>query len=370
MGNFTSRQFRFFPLWALLSLAVLLPPAEASDVEKQIWVYFGANLGYTSVKPTDAIRESSRDGYASHLKVLGSKYWEKWVGDLGLGYQHHYASGVDRFSIRPNGTVNVRTRSLFLELSPRYRLDSNWQLGAAFNGFFGTDVAFGESTGADTESFVLAGGARVDYEMPGEEHRWRFGAQILHDLTVKNRGVWWVMADVQFGIPTMVGGDSPAAAEPEPAPVVVAPKRPVAPTFAEVTEQKGVKIYLGEAVLRFETASARLRPSSKQILVKVAKYLKKSPAAWKEMRVEGHADKRGKFAYNQRLSLARAQKVKSELATLGIPKKKVTAEGFGPTRPIDPAEDLEAYALNRRVELWLDGVTEPDVLVRDLNELK
>jgi len=40
------------------------------------------------------------------------------------------------------------------------------------------------------------------------------------------------------------------------------------------------------------------------------------------------------------------------------------------TRPIDPADDLEAFALNRRVELWIDGVANPEALVRDLNELK
>ena len=50
--------------------------------------------------------------------------------------------------------------------------------------------------------------------------------------------------------------------------------------------------------------------------------------------------------------------------------KKLKSEGFGPTRPIDPADDLEAYALNRRVELSLDGVTDPEAIVRDLNELK
>jgi outer membrane protein OmpA-like peptidoglycan-associated protein len=62
--------------------------------------------------------------------------------------------------------------------------------------------------------------------------------------------------------------------------------------------------------------------------------------------------------------------VKLELVKLGAPKDKLSTEGFGPTRPIDPADDVEAYALNRRVELWIDGVTDPDAVVRDLNELK
>ncbi len=363
-----------FLIPALLTLGVGLPRANASEVEQRLWLYFGADLGYTAVKPDATLRESSRSGYAAHLKVLGSKYWEKWVGDLGIGYQQHQASGNDRFSVLPDATINVKTRSAFVEFSPRYRLDPNWQLGAAFNGFFGTDVAFDESTATDNSGFALAGGVRVDYETPGEAHRWRFGAQILHDITIAGRGIWWMMADIQFGIPLFGGESAPAAVEPAPAPspvpVVETPKRPVAPKFAEVTPEKGVKVYLGEAVLRFKTASAELRPSSKQILEKVAKYLKKSPDSWQKMRVDGHADKRGKIEYNNRLSKARAEKVKSELAKLGVPKKKLTAEGFGPSHPIDPADDLEAYALNRRVELSIDGVTDPEAIVRDLNDLK
>lgn len=353
---------------ALLLFCFGAAPVKASDEEKNLWLYFGANLGYTTVKPADGIRESSRDGYAAHLKVLGSKYWEEWVADLGVGYQHHMASGSDQFSPQADGTVRVKTRSAFIELSPRYRFGPSWQLGAVFNGFFGTDVAFDESAVLNNSNFALAGGARVDYETPGQWHRWRFGAQIMHDLTVADRGVWWVMADIQFGLPVILGGSKTAAA---PAAPVISPQtRPIAPRFAEVTPEKGVKIYLGEAVLRFKTASAELRPSSKQILEKVAQYLKKAPGAWMKMRVEGHADKRGQFQYNQRLSKLRAEAVRDELSDLGIPKKKLSAEGFGPVRPIDPAEDLEAYALNRRVELSLDGVNDPDSLARDLNDLE
>lgn len=342
------------------------------DPAERLWLYFGADLGYTSVSPGDGIRESDRDGYAVHLKILLSKYTRNWVGDLGLGYAHHVASGSDRFSPLADATVRVKTRPAFVEFSPRYRLDVHHQIGLVLNGFFGTDVAFDESTSDPDQSFALAGGARYNWETaPGERSRWRFGAQVLRDLTVGDRGIWWVMADVQFGIPLVFGGGETAAPPAEPASAVVeAPKRPVAPRFAELTPEKSVKVYLGEAVLRFKTASSELRPSSRQILDKVAKYLNQAPDAWQKMRVDGHADKRGQLDYNMRLSKARADRVKRELAKLGVAANKLTADGFGPTRPIDPAEDLEAYALNRRVELWIDGVVNPEALVRDLNELK
>jgi outer membrane protein OmpA-like peptidoglycan-associated protein len=343
------------------------------DPTRKLWLYFGADAGYTSVKPSSGSRESDRDGYAIHFKALLSKYTRDWVGDLGLGYSFHSASGADKFSPLANARVKVVTRAGFVEFSPRYRLDVHNQLGLVLNGFFGTDVGFNEATTGTTTNFALAGGIRYDWETdPSEERRWRFGVQALHDITVSNRGIWWVMADVQFGFPISIGA-AKAAPPPIPAPVPVAaapPARPTAPQFAEVTPEKSVKVYLGEAVLRFKTASAELRPSSKQILQKVAKYLNQSPDAWAKMRVDGHADKRGKLDYNMRLSKSRADKVARELAKLGVPKNKLAAEGYGPTRPIDPADDLEAYALNRRVEIWIDGVANPEALVRDLNELK
>ncbi len=357
------------------------PAAHAGDGDDALWLFLGANLGYTSVSPASSSRESKRSGYAVHARGLLSKYWTRWVADLGVGYQHHTASGRDRFSVLNEPTVKVKTRSAFVEFSPRYRLDRHWQLGAVANGFFGTDVAFDESISRDNKSFALAGGLRADYETnfgktEARANRWRFGAQILRDLTVADRGIWWFMADVQFGFSlarTPKSGEAGAiytsAAEVNAAPVAP-PKRAVAPRFAEVTPEKAVKIYLGEAVLRFKTASSELRPSSRQILEKVSIYLKGSPDAWKTMRVDGHADKRGKLEYNMRLSKARAERVKRELGRLGVPKEKITTEGFGPTRPIDTEDDLEAYALNRRVELWIDGVNDPDTLVRDLNELK
>jgi outer membrane protein OmpA-like peptidoglycan-associated protein len=343
------------------------------DPLERLWLFGGLDFGYTSVRPKSGTHESDRDGYAIHGKLLLSKYTREWIGDLGLGYSDHTASGADQFSPLANATVRVHTRAAYLELSPRYRLDTHNQVGLVFNGFFGTDVGFNESTNPNHTSFTLAGGARYNWETsPNESHRWRFGAQIMHDLTIGDLGIWWIMADVQFGIPLSFGSSKPAPepVSPSPAPVAEAPKRPVAPQFAEVTPDKSVKVYLGEAVLRFQTASSELRPSSKQILAKVAKYLTKSPDAWAKMRVDGHADKRGNLDYNMRLSQKRADRVKRELSKLGVPKNKLTAEGFGPTRPIDPADDMEAYALNRRVEIWIDGVVNPEALVRDLNELK
>ncbi len=363
------------PVGAPTPVSTLTPEQERAalitDPKPRDWIFFGANFGYTGVRPTDGLRESDRDGAALHLKALFSKYSQDWVGDLGLGYTYHWAQGDDQFSPLRGAKVKVITRAGMIEFSPRYRLTARSQVGLVVNGFFGEDVGFDESRRSNVK-FALAAGPRYNFETEGEKNRKRYGIQMMRDLTVPNRGIWWIMADFQFGIPSIFGGGEASKEETTSieTPVVETPKRASAPPFAEMTPEKAVKIYLGEAVLRFKTASSELRPSSKSILETVSGYLKKSPDAWQKMRVDGHADKRGRVEYNNRLSLARANRVRSELIRLGIPKGKLTAHGYGPSRPIDSEEDLEAYALNRRVELWLDGVTDPEALVRDLNDLK
>lgn len=331
------------------------------------WIYFGADFGFSMVSTQATFNDNNKNGFQFNAKVIGTRYWRKWLGDIGIGWFYNRQTGDNAFSTPPGGKVTVTTWAGMFELSPRYRFNEHWQLGPVVNGLFGTDVSFDENTNDSGENLAVLVGPRIQYETSGEESRWRYGAQILTDLTIADRQAWLIQLDIQFGIPLK---KIPAQPAPTPAPAVVASVRPKMPQFAEVTPEKKVKIYLGEAVLRFQTAKSALRPSSKEILTKVSSYLKKAPAAWGSMRIEGHADRRGKVAYNEKLSLARAEAVKATLVKLGLSKKKLQTQGFGPHRPIDPADDLEAYALNRRVEIWLDGVSDPESIVRDLNALK
>jgi outer membrane protein OmpA-like peptidoglycan-associated protein len=360
--------------WIYLLLGALSTQSFAAEVRDELetipmprqWLYFGGNAGYSSVNTAQRL-ESNKNGYQFNVKLLGSQYWRDWVGDLGVGYFYNRVSGTDLTSNLIDAKVYVRTKAAFLELSPRYRFNENWQLGPVVNGLFGTDVSFDESETVDNKKFALMAGLRLQYEVGDNESRWRFGAQAMKDFNVSNRNVLLVQADIQYGIPLGSSKATEPKAE-EAAPVVY--QRPVAPRFAEVTAENNVKIYLGEAVLRFKTAKSELRPSSREILAKLSTYLVRNGNAWKSMRIEGHADKRGKVDYNFKLALARANRVKSELNLLGVANQKMSTKSYGITRPIDPADDLEAYALNRRVEIWLDGVSDAVKLTRDLNELK
>lgn len=75
------------------------------------------------------------------------------------------------------------------------------------------------------------------------------------------------------------------------------------------------------------------------------------------LRIDGHTDKRpirtARFPSNWELSAARAIAIVKYLIAHGIPAHRLAANGFGEHRPLDPAENETAYALNRRIEIQL-----------------
>ena len=67
--------------------------------------------------------------------------------------------------------------------------------------------------------------------------------------------------------------------------------------------------------------------------------------------VEGNTDSIGTDAYNQGLSERRAESVRGHLVGRGVSASRLTAVGYGESRPIASNDTDEGRALNRRVEL-------------------
>lgn len=65
-----------------------------------------------------------------------------------------------------------------------------------------------------------------------------------------------------------------------------------------------------------------------------------------------HTDARGAESFNRTRSQARADAIAAYLEGRGIEPGRLVAYGYGESRPIDPAQTSEAYALNRRVEFY------------------
>jgi outer membrane protein OmpA-like peptidoglycan-associated protein len=115
----------------------------------------------------------------------------------------------------------------------------------------------------------------------------------------------------------------------------------------ELTQQQ---ILLKESV-HFATGRSMIQIDSYPLLDEVAQALKDHPAI--KIRIEGHTDSVGKPEKNQALSEARANSVMQYLASKGIDAARMTAEGFGPSRPIAPNSTDKGKAQNRRVEIHI-----------------
>ncbi|MBA3406071.1 MAG: OmpA family protein [Gemmatimonadaceae bacterium] len=100
----------------------------------------------------------------------------------------------------------------------------------------------------------------------------------------------------------------------------------------------------------FEFGSAQLRTESDAALSDIARALAAHPA-WK-LSIEGHTDAVGTAASNLSLSQRRAEAVKAALSMrYRVPAARLTATGFGRTKPKEPNATLEGRARNRRVEI-------------------
>ncbi len=99
----------------------------------------------------------------------------------------------------------------------------------------------------------------------------------------------------------------------------------------------------------FDFNKSSLQPASDPVLQQILDLLKKNPA--QKIEVQGHTDNVGGDAYNQTLSEARAKAIVAWLTQHGIAGDRLTAKGFGKTRPVaDNATDA-GRAKNRRVEI-------------------
>ncbi len=105
-------------------------------------------------------------------------------------------------------------------------------------------------------------------------------------------------------------------------------------------------IDLGE--VQFEVISAIITPEGEAELQKAVAFFKENPDA--KAVIEGHTDTDGPAEPNQRLSERRAEAVRTFLISQGIDGARLTAEGFGETRPII-VDGTEDKAASRRIEL-------------------
>jgi len=133
------------------------------------------------------------------------------------------------------------------------------------------------------------------------------------------------------------------------------PKQPGPPTNNGCPEEEKQqvtitrdKLVIGEKIY-FEFGKARLLERSFKLLNQVAKIIQEHPEI-RAVSIDGHTDNIGTAEYNRRLSLDRAQSVRTYLLGQGVSAERVRAQGFGPDRPAATNDTEEGREKNRRVE--------------------
>jgi outer membrane protein OmpA-like peptidoglycan-associated protein len=110
---------------------------------------------------------------------------------------------------------------------------------------------------------------------------------------------------------------------------------------------RGTVVTLGDVL--FDTGQATLKPGADLSLDRLATYLKAHPQT--RILVEGHTDSVGSDAYNDALSLRRADAVANALISRGVSPDAVHATGRGKAYPVATNETPAGRQQNRRVEI-------------------
>jgi OOP family OmpA-OmpF porin len=135
---------------------------------------------------------------------------------------------------------------------------------------------------------------------------------------------------------------APAAAAPAAAPRPATPPAP--PAAVKVTYAADAFFDSGKSVLKtdgkakLDDLTGKVKGINLEVIIAV-----------------GHTDSDASDAYNQTLSVKRAEAVKAYLVSKGIEKNRVYTEGKGEKQPVADNKTKEGKAKNRRVEIEVVG---------------
>ena len=129
------------------------------------------------------------------------------------------------------------------------------------------------------------------------------------------------------------------------------PAPPVAPLAASVPAAAPAPAPSRTYLVFFDFDRADLNERARQIIAEAAAAAARVQLT--RIEVEGHTDAAGTAAYNQALSLRRAQAVKAELVRDGVAESDIAVKGLGETQPLVPTAPGAREPQNRRVEIIL-----------------
>lgn len=320
-----------------LSLALLSMTAAHADEFDGGWV--GGKLGNNRSSLTGLERKN-----ATTYGLEGGYNWNFSSFLLGLyGYADHNAKATHN-----PGAINYGSRA--------YGLGGKLGISAG-NWLPYVKLGYGRTNGTGDPLASAIGGSSAHLGL-GVEYKlarhWSLTGEVTSSsgknaVTKLNNDNFTVGLNYYFGAP------APAPAPVARAPVAVKEEPKPAPTVEPAPAPKEAwKVIMEEKPVviegaNFDTDSAKLKPSADAKLQQVVDFAAKYPEA--NMEVSGHTDNRGSDAYNQKLSEKRAASVKAYLVKKGVAVGRISAKGYGKTKPVADNKTREGRAANRRAEI-------------------
>jgi len=254
--------------------------------------------------------------YDFDLTPYGAPGLAPYVG-LGAGYDQVQFSNGRAFGFAADG------------VTPLYYRETNTQGNVAVQGILGVayDIASVPGLAVTLEGRVSAIPEQETYDgqffAPGIATRVTFKT----DYTLNYAG----LVGLRYALFT--------PAPPPPPPPASPPPPPPAPTPA--------RTYL----VFFDWDRADLTERARQIVAEAAQA--STHVQTTRIEVNGYTDLSGTAAYNQRLSVRRAQSVEAELVKDGVPASEISIHGYGESNPLVPTAKGVREPQNRRVEIIL-----------------
>ena len=348
---------------ALMAATVLALPA-AAMAQPISGLYVGAGAGY-NILMNENVKSNPGPVKAGHLSFNGGL---AGVGSVGYGlgnglrlevegnYRDNRAHGLSNYGSASGDEqkYGVMVNALYDFTMVPYvtpyvgaGVGYAWSNLTNFNAYRGSGA---RTSGSDTDgSFAYQGIAGLAYpipQVPGlaitAEYRFfglaedmkydvasynRFGQATFGTLKTTNNYNHSLMLGVRYAF-----NAAPPPPPPAPAPMVAPAPAPA-------------RTYL----VFFDWDKADLTDRARQIVGEAA--TASTHVTYTKIQVNGYTDTSGTPAYNQRLSVRRAQAVAAELVKDGVPKTAISIAGFGETHLLVPTAAGVREPQNRRVEI-------------------
>lgn len=338
---------------ALLAGAALLGLASAPAVAQSQGPYVGILGGASWMEDADVNGIAGTSdlefdpGWAAAIR--GGMSMGNLRPELELGWRNW---GAD------NGGGDLDMLSAFANLNYDFMPNGSWSpyLGAGLGmvRFSADDLRVGAATSNDKDTTWAAQGiagawfALNQNWLVSADYRYQYtgDAELTTGVAGANfepdNQIHTVMLGLTYRFGAPAPAPQPAVAAPPPPPPAPAPAAAAPPPAPRLPETY---------VVFFAFDRAEVSPVAAQVLDRAIADFRSTGMT--NIVIEGHADRSGTDAYNQRLSQRRAQSVAAYLRSKGIGQNAIQTAAFGETRPRVPTADGVRNDENRRAELFL-----------------